>query len=214
METQYINCRTKFPQQPKKNNYSLFILLFIGIFYMVILSCNEEKSNIKNENSVVPTSIDLPNYSISKVEINTKNLFRIKINIETKLLDSQLISIAKKAYIDINATSSRGIIFFYLPEMDNKDAAWAKVDFPEMSTSFLGQSLNDEQSINESLNKITDYVGIWTSNMMKDGLMIRIRKDKNKGYVFEYIDPNNLSPSESSFPLKRIVNKGKINGLY
>jgi len=93
METQYINCRTKLPQQPKKNNYSILILLFVGFFSLFSLSCNEKKSNIKNENSFVPTSIDLPNYTISKVEINTKDLFRVRINIENKLSESQFMNL-------------------------------------------------------------------------------------------------------------------------
>jgi hypothetical protein len=199
------------PQQltSKKSNYLIVILLFVGVLYLLFLQVTEKKSETPIDNSFVHSSISTPNYTFKKVEVNIKK-FRLEINIENKLTDSQLISIARKIYLDINTTANSGAFFFYLPVTNKFKDAWARVDFPEMQVSYLGQSLKQEQLINVSLDKITDYVGIWTSNMMRDGLVIRIRKDKSEGYVFEYITPDNLEPSRFPSPLKRVIRNGKV----
>jgi hypothetical protein len=46
--------------------------------------------------------------------------------------------------------------------------------------------------------------------MMRDGLMIRIRKDQSEGYVFEYITPDGLEPSKFTSPLKKVIRNGKV----
>lgn len=66
----------------------------------------------------------------------------------------------------------------------------------------------DEEKIKSALNNITDYVGLWENLGLQGDVIIRIRSDNKKGYVFEYISSSKYQPSELASPLLKKVKNG------
>lgn len=154
------------------------------------------------------------NYSVLKTDQNDERKFLVSVRISEKLSDDKLKDIAQKVKDNINAVSDMGAISFLLPEMEEGNGAWAIVEFnPEMQVRIIGQSISDERKVNSEIDNITDYSGLWSDNGEQGDVIIRIRKDKLQGYVFEYISPSDPKPSELASPLKKITKNNKIEFL-
>lgn len=209
---------SKPTQITSKPNYFILVLIFVGIIFIYYNAFHKDKPIASHE--LEPTSAiyqtsnsqaSLPKYTILETVLNNKRAFNIVVRINEKLLDTDLKLLAQKIKKDINAISEKGVVFFLLPEMKADNGAWAAVDFnPEIKIRILGQSVNDEQRIKSGLENITDYFGLWQDNKSEGEIIIRIRKDKKLGYVFEYISPTNPKPSELAKPLIKSIKNGKI----
>jgi len=160
------------------------------------------------QNNIKESSIS---YDIVEISLNNRRAFNVAVRLTDKIGDKELLSLAEKVKKEINAVSDIGIIFFLLPEMKLKDGAWAAVDFkPEMNIRLLGLSISAESNIRSSLDNITDYFGLWLDNSSDDEIIIRIRINKNDGYIFEYITAAEQAPDSFGKKLKRKLRNGKI----
>jgi hypothetical protein len=174
----------------RKANYFIIILL-VSVAFLSYNFFHKEKV--------------YADYTLLKSDTNNERMFNVSVRIFNKLSDEQLKDIAQKVKEDINAVSNIGVVFFLLPEMEENNGAWAAVDFkPEMQVRIIGQSVLDEHKINSNIENITDYFGLWSDNGEEGDVIIRIRKDKLQGYVFEYISPSNPQPSKLASPLKKL----------
>lgn len=183
---------------------SLISLLGLSLHFILFISCN---SNPKSSPDNYKINV---NYSIIDIELNNQRAFNVAVRIQTKITNNELIALAKRVKTDIKATSDKGVVFFLLPEMEINNGAWAAVDFlPEINTRIIGKSMLDENSAKQNLDKITDYIGLWTDNDIPGNIIIRIRMDKAEGIVKEYISSTDRRPSELATPLKRISKNGK-----
>jgi hypothetical protein len=170
--------------------------------------------NVKPSKKPVDNSsrIDSPktDYSLLEIGKNDKFRFAIYLRISQMVSDNELISMARDVKDDINTISGQGTMFFLLPEIVLDHGAWAAVEFtPEMKVRMIGQSIKDEQKIRSALESITDYVGLWSDRSEQGDIIIRIRKDNNKGYVFEYISSTDTSPSNLVSKLIKRTKDGK-----
>jgi uncharacterized membrane protein YvbJ len=197
---------------PQKTNYFVLILIFGGLIALYYNIFHKEKETASPDTQMSSTNYQtvLPEYTLLKSELNNKRAFNVAVRIDTKISDYQLKSLAQKIKSDINAVSEKGVVFFLLPEMEIDNGAWAAVDFyPELKVRIIGQSITDEQKVKSGLEHITDYVGLWLDNGTEGDVIIRIRKDKLEGYVFEYISPSDPKPSNLATPLIKTKKNGK-----
>jgi hypothetical protein len=191
--------------EPQKTDYFVLLLLLAGLIFLYYNVFQKDKGLSSSDNEV-----ELAPYSIINTDLNLKRGFRVSVRIYEKLPNLDLIDIAKRVKSDINAISDRGMVFFLLPEMLDKNGGWAAVDFnPEIRVRIIGKSIEDEYKIRSGLENVTNYVGLWMDNGMPGDVIIRIRKDKVEGNVFEYVSPTDPKPSELAIPLKRIQKGGK-----
>lgn len=197
---------------PQKTNYFVLILIFGGLVFLYYNFFDKEKPTISPDLQLSSTNYQtsLLEYTLLKTELNNIRAFNVAVRIDEKLSDYQLKSLAQKIKLDINAVSEKGVVFFLLPEMEVDNGAWAAVDFdPEVKVRIIGQSITDENKIKSGLENITDYVGLWLDNGTQGDVIIRIRKDKLEGYVFEYISPSDPRPSDLATPLIKTTKNGK-----
>lgn len=189
----------------KKNSYLIFILLFSGlafIYYNLYFKATS-KPDLADINAA-------SNYRLIGIEINNNNKFVASVQIQSKMAENELLSIANRVKEDILAKSDKGNVFFLLPEMIPNNGAWAAVDFtPTASVRIIGQSLAEERIISENLNNITDYIGLWSDNGRKGDVVIRIRKDHDLGFVIEPVSPVNPQKSKLATPLTKKTINGK-----
>lgn len=179
-----------------KYNYLIALLILVGLAFFYYTSKKDVVVNTK--------------YTLVETSINNQRGFNACVRINEKISDKELKSIAQKVKEDINAISEKGVVFFLLPEMEINNGAWAAVDFtPDMEIRVIGQSISEETAIKNGLEKITDYVGLWSDNGTHGDVIIRIRKDKKLCYVFEYISPINPKPSDMATPLIKKIKNGK-----
>lgn len=213
-----LNSPVKLPQTtadinaPQKTNYFVLILIFAGLIFLYYNVFHKENGTASTDTQLSSTNYHAiqPGYTLLKTELNNKRAFNVAVRIDEKLSDYQLKSLAQKIKSDINAVTEKGVVFFLLPEMEVDNGAWAAVDFdPEVKVRIIGQSITDEQKIKLGLKSITDYVGLWLDNGTQGDIIIRIRKDKLEGYVFEYISPSNPKPSDLATPLIKTKKNGK-----
>lgn len=153
----------------------------------------------------------IPSYTILKQNLNNQIGFNVSVKIPEKYNNNELINIAKSVKEEVGTVSKNGKVFFYLPDMPDDNGAWAIVDFNlEIEVKILGKSLTDENIIRKSINNIKDYYGLWYDNFSSGVSVFRIRKDKRKGYVYEYIDPDYPEQNENSWMLKKGMKNGKV----
>jgi len=216
--------------------YKFIILIcFVAIAYIIYDASNNSFEN--NENLKSPVQIDNDtidnyiktikdvetseekkkkepseiNYSLLNVNLNNKIGFNISVGISKKHSNSELVDIAKSIRQNIGTVSDNGKVFFYLPEMPDGNGAWAVVNFnATIDVEIIGKSLKDEIIIRKNINNIKDYYGLWYDNFSKGVSVYRIRKDKIKGYVSEYVDPINPEEYENAWILKKGMKNGKV----
>ncbi|RZK04548.1 MAG: hypothetical protein EOO46_16460 [Flavobacterium sp.] len=196
----------------RKNNYFLIILIVLAIVFLYYNVFKKERVvvNTQTEDASAIYQTPISTYTLLRTDLNNKRAFNVQVRIGEKLSDQQLKSLAQKIKSDINAISEKGVVFFLLPEMKIDNGAWATVNFdPEMRVRMIGQSISDEQKIKAGLENITDYVGLWRDDGLQSDIIIRIRKDKSQGYVFEYISPTEPKPSDMATPLIKKTKNGK-----
>lgn len=196
----------------QKPNYFVLVLFLAGVFFLYYKILHKENVNGPTDTSPSATKqgIILSGYTLLKKEINNKRAFNVTVRINEKLPDAELISLAKKIKGDINASSEKGVVFFLLPEMVVNNGAWAAVDFePDAKVRLIGKSIADERKIRMELDNITDYIGLWLNNDSQGDVVVRIRKDRREGYVFEYISASDPKPSELAKQLIRTTRDGK-----
>ena len=208
------------PDDNKPNPLSLFVVFGgIVILYLFIFHnanrTNEESSTSDASSNYSTTqltnnSYSIPHYTIADIELNNQQAFNVSVRIDDKLEEAQLLDLAQKVKSEISAVATNGVIFFLLPENEIDNGAWAAVDFkPYKEVRIIGMSLDDERDINLTVGDIKDYFGLWIDNLYKGDVIIRIRKDRSLGYVFEYISSSNPKPSEFATPLVKTKKAGK-----
>ena len=194
------------------------ILFLIFVTTQFNLSCNtNNKSTVDKTKSVYKLSADsvyqtsIPKYEIINISVNNKVKTVASIRITNKLSDDELRLIALKAKSDLNPASDRVHLFFLLPEMKDKNGAWARADFnPALQIYILGQTIASQNSIrNYKDQKIeNEILGQWIDDY-KGEFIYRMRLDPQQGLVLELYSPaeNKVGP----FPaiLKKIKKKGK-----
>ncbi len=188
------------------------MLFFVFIYYEV---SNENKNNKATDKAVSYSqpkeNMNSAEYSLIKVNSNSKIKFLADVRIDKKLNDNQLKQIAVQIEDDVGVKSERGSIAFYLPEMRTGSGAWAAVDFtPEISIRIIGQSIEEEQEIMAGIDNIHDYEGLWSDNFQQGAMMNRISKDKSLGFVIEIISPSDPKPSEFADQLKKTIQNGRV----
>jgi hypothetical protein len=74
--------------------------------------------------------------------------------------------------------------------------------------------IEDNQKINSSIKReirsLSDkrFIGIWIDNSLGEIALIGIRKDKQEGYIKEYIDPTTFEVAIITFPLNKVKKNG------
>jgi methyltransferase-like protein len=156
------------------------------------------------------------NYSVVKIDTDNEIKFSVQVRIDRILSEDELKNIALNVKSDIKAKSKKGYVFFLLPEMETDNGAWASVEFqPEISVNIFGPTIEDNQKINSSIKReirsLSDkrFIGIWIDNSLGEIALIGIRKDKQEGYIKEYIDPTTFEVAIITF----LLNKVKKNGV-
>lgn len=214
------NTSLKYHHNVEKVNGQLntkpnYFIIGLVVFIIAVFAYNNHYENSKvNSQLSTPQGGNVEtkslSYSLLEIELNNKRAFNISVRIDEKLTDNQLINLSQKVIKEIKVRSNKGVVFFFLPNMKLNNGAWAAVDYePNISVRIIGQSLVDESLIKSGLENITDYYGLWADEGSKGDVIIRIRKDKVHGYVFEFISPTDPSPSEFASPLRKSTFKGK-----
>ncbi len=229
-EIEHFDDNTTENNKPPIDYLTLFLKVFliIGLFFLcyALYTYNDKPENKNTEFAEVTKTTDTPTpklqatptnteiiepleSSITKIELNAPRLFIVHVRINKKLSEYELVQLAKNAKATIEAPSEKGRVFFRLEHMYENNVAWAAVDFtPTIKVRFLGQSIEDEEKIKSALNNITDYVGLWENLGVQGDIIIRIRNDKKRGYVFEYISSTDYQPSDIATPLIKKVRNG------
>jgi hypothetical protein len=201
------------------SNRPNYFFLILGVFIGVVLIYNNfyEKPIVKTEQVVQQesniTSEDSKAFvsNILEIDLNNKRAFNVSVRLNEKCSESHLITLALQVKNRINAVSDKGVVFFFLPDMKLNNGAWAAVDFePNINVRIIGQSLEVEKEVTKGVETIKDYYGLWVDDNSKEDLIIRIRKDRTLGYVFEYITVDDQSPSELPIELSKVKFNGKV----
>lgn len=201
--------KTSSINEPKKSNYLVIVLIIAGLIFLYYNAFKRDKYSISNTEDKV--ALDIPSYTLIETERNDKFAFNASVRIPCKISDFQLKQIAIQVKSELKTKTDRGVIFFLLPEMKvQNNGAWAAVDFPEQRIRIIGQSIADEQTIKESANYINNYEGLWSDDGSQGDVIIGIRKNKQNGYIWEYLSATDLKPSKlSGSPLRRTTKNGQ-----
>ena len=178
----------------------------IGVITNTNTPVNTSGNNENSSNSTLT-------YSLLEVSKNNKYSFCACVRINEKLSNEILATIAQRVKNNINTVSDKGTVFFLLPEMKLDDGAWAAVDFdPFINVRMIGRTIADENIIKSNLNNIKDYYGVWQDNSIgaMGDVLVRIRKDKEEGFVFELISATDPKPSKLANPLNKTTKNGKV----
>lgn len=129
---------------PKRN----LLLGLLIILIIIILFFSFHKSN----------SAAIPYYSVDQIDLNKERAFNVSVHIQNKLSNDDLRLVASKVKEDIHAISDIGKVFFYLPEMEINNGAWAVAEFnPEIEIHIIGLSVEREDNVKTQGNDIRIY---------------------------------------------------------
>ncbi|GAB2678155.1 hypothetical protein GCM10027036_34740 [Flavihumibacter cheonanensis] len=196
-------------KESQKTDYSVLVLLLVGLIFLYYNVFRKDKVNDTESTSSEYQTV-VAAYSVINIELNNKRAFNVSVRIYEKLPDIQLMEIANKVKSDIDAVSDRGVVFFLLPEMQERNGPWAAVDYnPEIKVRIIGKSIEDERKIRSGLGNVTDYVGLWMDDGIPGDAIIRIRNDKVEGFVLELISLYDPKPSNLATSIKRVKKDGK-----
>lgn len=169
---------------------------YIWIFLLTCIGVGSCKDNI-------------PRHDVIEVSVNNYVKCVVSVKVYEKLQEEDLKKVSNIVIEDINPITKRVHVFFFLPEMDINQGAWARVDYePHANVVYLGRDLKDDSILNNSFEHITDYIGLWVDNSLNGDILIRIREDKQLGFVFEYISSSDPKPSEFPSRLRKGVEGG------
>ena len=204
-----------------RTNYFFWILGIIVLAILIHNSYYKKPIVIQDQVVIQEEVVQQGNYdnsvvsnafvsSILEIDLNNKRAFNVSVRLSEKCSESHLITLALQIKNRIDAVSDRGVVFFFLPNMKLNNGAWAAVDFePQINVRIIGQSMEDERKVSKGVETVKDYYGLWADDNSKEDLIIRIRKDKILGYVFEYITVDDQSPSKLPLELAKVKFKGK-----
>lgn len=157
-----------------------------------------------SENQLSKTSNDLTSqaetpidYTIIKKsesisEYYRMSIFNADIRISRKLTEAELKTLSYKLKSEILTKAKDIRYFFYLPEMEVDNGAWATTLFkPDYSFRIIGKSLENQQSINSYIKNSNDeLIGQWVDNGDATDIIYQLKKDKEKGFLLQVFSPS------------------------
>lgn len=172
-------------------------------------SINQFEKTQSSQTDIIYSIIEeTEDIGIPQEGIEVVSVYTARIRIPDRITEGEIKKLAitlKK----IRNTKAKGIRYwFYLPGMNKDDMAWATAVFhPNLEVKIIGRTIDVEKVVQSNLNNIEDYVGIWDGNYAEDVVM-RIRKDKSLGYLYELISTQDPKPG----PLPDLLKLEKKNG--
>lgn len=174
-----------------------------------ISSETAETSNNKTSSDETPISYTIIKKSESISEYYRMSVFNADIRISRKLTEPELKTLSYKLKSEIHTKAKDIRYFFYLPELEVDNGAWATTLFkPDYSFRIIGKSKENQESINSYIKNSNDeLIGQWVDNGDATDIIYQLKKDKEKGFRLQIFSPSEKDRATLAILKKTIRDK-------